>query len=192
MGYVYYHHRGVQNFKNHIRRANADWAKLSQASQIVDIVSKQNNSNVLFFVSSGTNIYTLVTNQGKYKADFMSLETAEENNIDWNKYDFIVVPEIQFITTVSNPDKYRKAVRLVRNGDEFEYIYSPDLFANCEYTDRRQLRFDWLNADNARITCAACFYKEDIFKKHGFKYLKSVENYNKEPEYTMYIYKKEK
>jgi len=191
LGYIYYNHPGIQNFKNHIRRANIDWWEESQSSKIVDILNREKNQkNVLFFISSGKNIYTLITEQRKYKADFMSLETAEENKINWDKYDYIVVPQLQLISNVQNPDKYKKSVKDLSIGGKFIYKYSPELFANCYYIDRKQEMFDWINADNERITKAACYHKKDIIEKHGFKIIDKIENYERDAESIFFIYKK--
>lgn len=190
LGYIYYHHQGIQNFKNHIRHANVDWWELSQSAKIVDVLNRDNNVNVLFFISSGANVYTLVTEQGKYKADFMSLETAEEKDIDWDKYDYIVVPQIQIISNVKNPDKFRKSVKAVIYGEQMIFDYSPELFANCYYLNRRQIMFNWIDADNKRITKAVCYHKKDIFEKHGFEFFKKVDNDEGVPESKFYIYKK--
>ena len=188
--YVYYNHPGIQNFKTHIRKANIDAWEHSQAAKVVDILNRDNDVDVLFFPSSGGNVYTFVIEQGKYRADFMSLETAEENMIDWNKYEYIVVPQLQLISTVENPDKFRNAVKNLSDGKKFIFDYSPDLFANCYYINRRLDMFDWYNADNERITKASCYHKKSIFEKHGFKLIEKIENYERVPESTFYIYKK--
>ena len=188
--HIYQKYPKIQDFKRHIKRANIDWWEISQASKIVDTISKQENTNVLFFVSSGANIYTLVTEQGKYKADFMSLETAEEDKIDWDKYDYIVVPLRQLISNIQDPDKYKKAVKTFYVDGKFIYDYPQELFANCYYLDRTQDMFDWVNADNKRLSKADCYHKREIFEKHGFKFIEKSDNYEHVPEGEVYIYKK--
>ena len=190
MLYIYYNHPGIQNFKQHIRRANIDWWEVSQSSKIVDTLNKDDNVNALIFLSSGANIYTLVTEQGKYKADFMSLETAEEDKINWDKYDYVIVPQRQLISNVQNPDKYRKVVKTFYINGKYIYDYPTELFANCYYLDRKQDMFDWVNAKNENLSKAVCYHKKDIFEKHGFKFIEKSDNYEGVPEGNLYIYKK--
>jgi len=190
LAYIYYKHPGIQNFKKHIRKANIDWWDYSQSAKLVDLLNKDNNSNVLIFLSSGANIYLLVTEQGKYKADFMSLETAEEDKIDWDKYDYIVVPLRQLVSNVQAPDKYRKVVKTTLINGNYIFDYPPDLFANCYYLDRAQDMFNWVDAPNERISKAVCYHKKDIFEKHGFKFMEKSDNYEGVPEGNLYVYKK--
>lgn len=191
--YLFYKHPGIQNFKNHIRSANLNWEDKSQSAQIVDFLNNENNVvNVLFFVSNGSNIYTIVTGQEKYKADFMSLESAEESNIDWNKYDYIFVTNVQLTSLLQNVDKFKKYTKSFSDGNKLEFEYSPELFANCYYINRRDDMFDWIHEDSKRITKAACYHKKANFEKHNFELMTHFNPFDKDIQGRIYVYKKNK
>lgn len=190
--YLFYKHPGIQNFKNHIRNASINWEDKSQSAQIVEFLNQENNINALFFVSNGSDIYTIVTGQGKYKADFMSLESAEENSINWDKYDYIFVTNIQLTSLVQNLDKFKKYTKSFSDGNNLEFEYSPELFANCYYLDRKDEMLDWVNSDKERVTKAACYIKQNLFEKHGFKMIKRFDAYEKNVNGIIYVFKKQK
>lgn len=190
--YVFYKNKTVNNFKTNARCANIDFDIPSQACVIYNDI-KNDGHNVLYFATSGSDLFFLknMSNlNNNFHIDYKLLETTNEDDIDWDKYDYILVPLKQDNTTIKEITKYKNAVINYNDGSDGSapyYDFAPDLFANCVFASSRIKNFKWLSEDENKITTSECFYKPYILEKHNYSLF--VET-NKDKETQVNIYKK--
>ena len=173
--------------------ANIDFDTDSQACKLIKYVKSDKPVKVLYFAPSGINIYFPKHSENEnLKIDFKLLETTDEADIDWQSYDYIVVPNIQQNTNIKNVLKYKNAV-IAYNDDiqkgEIFYDFAPNIFANCVFGSNRVVNFKWLKEDENKITASLCYYKRDIFEKHGFSAVEKFDTYDKIPDNQLIVYK---
>ncbi|MCR5260275.1 MAG: hypothetical protein K6C94_00370 [Candidatus Gastranaerophilales bacterium] len=184
-------YKSLKAFKDKNLCCNIDFDIPSQACEIItDIKNAGQKAKVLYFASEGTNIfYPKHSENDNLHVDFKLLETTKENDIDWDKYDYIVIPNVQQSTNIKDINYYRNAVIAYNDGSDGSaayYDYSPELFSNCIFLSSRQDNIKWLTSDDKLLTGSECFYKRDILEKHGFRFVKRVQFFN-----MKYDYKKE-
>ncbi len=144
--------------------------------------SDEKPTKVLYFASSGTDVYYPAHMQDKnYKVDIKLLETAEENEINLESYDYIVVPNIQYNANISYEalKKFRNAVTDYSDGSDGQtpfYEFDDKTFANCIYGTSRQSGIKWLTINPKELTISTCYFKHDLFTKHGFKFFAKIES----------------
>ena len=191
--YIFYKNPSVEKFKEKIVCANIDFDTDSQACKLIKYVKSDKPVKVLYFAPSGINIYFPKHSENEnLKIDFKLLETTDEADIDWQSYDYIVVPNIQQNTNIKNVLKYKNAV-IAYNDDiqkgEIFYDFAPNIFANCVFGSNRVVNFKWLKEDENKITASLCYYKRDIFEKHGFSAVEKFDTYDKIPDNQLIVYK---
>lgn len=191
--YIFYKNPSVQKFKKQILCANVDFDEPSQACRLVKIIEKQ-PGNLLYFASSGTNIYyPKHSENSQYNVDFALLETSDEQNINWDKYTYIAVPNTQLNTNVQRFLMFKNAIKIIQNYDnKIIYEYNPELFANCNFVNFRFPDKQLLIEDEHNITSSRCQHKPEILKKYGFHLIEKIDNYDKTPEDQINLYKKMK
>ena len=191
--YVFYKNPSVQKFKEKIVCANIDFDTDSQACKLIKYVQSDKPVNVLYFAPSGINVYFPKHSENEnLKIDFRLLETTNEDDIDWQSYDYIVVPNIQQNTNIKDILKYKNAVIAYnddKNNGEIFYDFSPELFANCVFVSNRIENFKWLKEDEGKITASLCYYKKEIFEKHGFSLVQKFDTYDRVPDNQLNVYK---
>lgn len=167
----------------------------SQSCYLYDEI-KDGTHNVLYFATTGSDIFYLKNKSNtndNLNIDFRLLETTNENDIDWEKYDYIMVPDKQTNTNIKQVMKYKNAVISYSDGSDGTtpyYDFQPELFANCIFNNSRAPYFRWLVEDENKITDSKCFFKPAIFEKYGFKnVLTTIDMSNN---VKMFVYKKEK
>lgn len=181
LGVKLYQSGSLQKFKEGIVCQNETFFNDTQSCTIVKMTKKSDkNVKILYFPSMGTDLYYLGHVQDKnYSVDIKLLEKTEENTFDWNSYDYIVVPNIQINSYISynSVDKYRNAVVSYSDGSNGErpfYEFKDDMFANCVYFSSKDLNINWLTADKNKLNRSKCFFKHDLFEKHGFKFISKI------------------
>ena len=181
-----YQAKSLQKFKDEIMCQNETFIADSQCCSLVKLTkSVQKPVKVLYFPSLGTDTYYIGHVQDKnYSVDIKLLENADENKIDWKSYDYIVVPNIQHNSYISYEalDKFRNAVTDYSDGSDGRtpfYEFKDEMFANCVYGTTRKAGINWITIDKNEITASQCFFKNDLFEKHGFKFFtKLISPYN--------------
>ncbi len=172
----------LQKFKEDIVCQNETFFYDTQCCSVVKMTKIPGKYvKVLYFPSWGTDVYYIGHVQDKnYSVDIKLLEKTEENTLDWDSYDYIVVPNVQNNSYLSYDaiDKYRNAVILQKEGStdgKTIYEFKDDMFANCVYSSSRNLNINWLTADKDKFTRSKCYFKHDLFIKHGFKFFAKIE-----------------
>lgn len=193
--YVFYKNPSIHAFKDKIVCANIDFNEASPACKMVRVTKagKKQPVNVLYFASSGQNIYFPKHSENEmYHVDFKLLETTEENDINWAKYDYILVPNVQKNSNIREVQKYRDAVILYNDGSDGQdifYEFNNDIFANCIFVSKREDNLKWMIEPDEKITMSHCFYRSDKFRQHGFIPAFGVESFQKTREQFVTIYK---
>ena len=171
----------LEKFKEKLICQNETFIADSQVCSIVKATkSDKKPVKVLYFASSGADTYYIGHVQDEnYSVDLKLLETAEENDIDWDSYDYIVVPNVQYSADISDKtiDKFRKAVTNYSDGSDGStpfYEFDDKMFANCIYSSSRYSGIKWLTVDEKELTRSTCYFKHDLFTKHGFKFFSKV------------------
>lgn len=173
----------LEKFKEELICQNDTFISDSQSCSIVKTTkSDKKPVKVLYFPSSGTDTYYVGHMQDEnYTVDIKLLETAEESDIDWDSYDYIVVPNVQYNSYISydSLEKFRNAVTNYSDGSDGQtpfYEFDDKMFANCIYGTSRQSGIKWLTIDKNAISLSMCYFKHDLFTKHGFKFFAKIEN----------------
>lgn len=173
----------INKFKTELMCENETFIIDSQCCSLVKMTkSDKKPRKVLYFPSVGMDTYTIGHAQDKnFSVDIKLLEKVEENDIDWDSYDYIAVPNVEESTYISDKsiDKFRKAVTTYNDGSDGNtsfYDFNDNMFANCIYDSSRQPKIKWLTIDKKRITRSLCYFKHDIFEKHGFKFVFRIPN----------------
>ncbi|MBQ2644116.1 hypothetical protein IJG14_00910 [bacterium] len=193
--YIFYHNPSIEKFKNKILSANIDFDKPSQAYVIMDKIKSEGKIpvNVLYFAPEGANIYyTKHLENNNLHITFKLLETTDEKDIDWSKYDYIVVPNVQGNTNIKNINKYKNAI--TKYNDDYDkhevyYDFDKNIFASCIFLSNRTSNFKWLQEPENKYTSSDCFYRSDILQKHGFYCILKVNSYDKVPKKQLNLYK---
>lgn len=193
--YTFLKYPSVSEFKTHSLCANLDLCDNSQACNWVSFVKKHSGKkDVLYFATSGTNIfYPKHSETDDFKVDFRLMETTDESDIDWNKYEFVLIPNIQDSTVIRDIQKYRNAVTdyNYENGKTPEYSYKTGLFAYCYYSSyRTKTDDDWMKISTDKLTHSHCYHNPEILKKHGFQLVAKFNDYDKNNEKMLNLYKK--
>lgn len=185
--YVFYKNPSTERFKSNILCANTDFEEPSQACKIVRSVRE---GKLLYFASSGTNIYyPKHFESSNFQVDYALLETTNEKNIDWQKYDYIAVPNVQLNTNVSDFKRYRNAIELLTDKDgKVIYKYNQPFFADCVFVNLKNPLTPIID-DEKKVTSSRCRYRADIFEKHGFKEIKQIPSYDNTLEEKIILYK---
>lgn len=189
--YIFYKNPSVSKFKEKILCANIDYNTPSQTCKLINII-KKDKGNVLYFANSGVNIYFPKHIETKdSQIDFAYLESAEEDSIDWDKYLYIVVPNVQLNTNVQNILNYKKFIKLKRVEDKILFEYDNNLFANCTFVNFKNPQKPLLYSNEEKnITSSRCRFKPEILKKHGYELIEKIDSYDKIPEEQINVYKK--
>lgn len=173
----------LEKFKEELICQNETFLSDSQSCTMVQLTkSDKKPTKVLYFASSGTDVYYPAHMQDEnYTVDIKLLETAEENEINLESYDYIVVPNIQYNSNISYEalKKFRHAVTDYSDGSDGQnpfYEFNDKIFANCIYGTSRQSGIKWLTIDPKKLTISSCYFKHDLFTKHGFKFFAKIEN----------------
>lgn len=192
--YTFIKNKTVNNFKSKIIHSNLDYENNSQTSIILKLIQHPDKKiEALYFASNGKNIYLPkhVENE-KFHIDFKLLETTEEKSVDWNRYDYIIVPNAQISTNIKDSEKYKKALlnySTGENGESEYYEFDKGLFASCIYCGRDKNNFIWFNEPQSNYTYSKCYHKPDIFIKHGFVLFAKINEFNKKYDEQINIYK---
>ena len=192
--YVFYKNPTIQSFKDKIVCANIDFNNPSPACQLVTLTkSEKNPVKILYFASSGQNIYLPKhLENDKYNLEYKLLENTDENDIDWQKYDYILVPNTQNNTNIKEVQKYRNAITNYNDGsdgNEVFYEFNDKVFAKCVFTSQRENNLKWMTEPDNKITNSRCYHNPIAFIKHGYKLVYKVEGFQKTDEQLVNIYK---
>ena len=149
----------VSEFKQRIECANTDFDLESEACTVTKMLKQDKPVRVLYFVSQGKNIYYLKKAEDKnFTIDFGRLETFDEKDLD--KYDYIVVPNVQENTNISDKQDFSRKI-----------------FADCNFGNYEKF---------SKVKKSYCSYNPEILKNHNYKLFKKVYSYDK----NLNVYKK--
>lgn len=189
--YIFYKNPSISKFKNKILCANIDYDTPSQTCKLINTIRKD-TGNVLYFANSGVNIYFpkhIETKDAQF--DFAYLESAKEESINWYKYLYVVVPNVQLNTNVQDISMYKKFVKLKQFENKIFFEYDDNLFANCTFVNFRNPKKPLLYSNQEKnITSSRCRFKPEILKKHGYELVEKIDSYDKIPEEQINVYKK--
>lgn len=174
----------LQKFKEEMACENETFIFETQCCTVARLTKTTGKTpvKVLYFPSSGTDIYYLAHIQDEnYTIDIKLLETAEEDELNLESYDYIIVPNIQNNSNISYEalNKFKNAITAYSDGSDGQtpfYEFDDKMFANCIYGTSRQSGIKWLTIDPKELTLSTCYFKHNIFIKHGFKFIMKVES----------------
>lgn len=193
--YTFIKNPSIKEFKDNALCANVDLCDDSQACSWVKMVKKDaGQKNVLYFSSTGTNIfYPKHSETDDFKVDFALLETSDENNIDWDKYNYILIPNLQESTVIKDIQKYRNLVESYTFDENNvpQYSYKSGYFSYCYYSSFRTKTYDdWVNTNANNFTTSFCYHNPFIIEKHGYKLVAKFNDYDKKHDKVLNLYKK--
>lgn len=192
--YVFYKNPTIESFKEKIVCANINFFEDSPACKIVKLTKSDNKKiNILYFASSGQNVYFPKHSENEnYHVDFKLLETTDEKDIDWEKYDYILIPNVQKNSDIKEVQKYRNAITKYNDGsdgNEIFYEFDNSVFAKCLFVNKIEENLKWLTEPDYKITASRCYHNPNLIVAHGYKLVHKVDGFQKTEEQVVNIYK---